>query len=134
MQYNLDKSVLIVEDDMILTVVLERYLKKLGCMVSAKAQSGEEAIDKAKEHGPDLIFMDIKLNGEIDGIEAMNKIREFSEVPVIYLTGNSDSATKERAQETQYTDYLVKPVMLPDIRNSILNLFNSSSNEESSNQ
>lgn len=128
MQYNLNKNILIVEDDMILTVVLERYLKKLGCMVAAKAQSGEEAIDKAREQDPDLIFMDIKLNGSVDGIEAMNKIREFSEVPVIYLTGNSDSATKERAKETEYADYLVKPVMLPDIQNSVLNLFSSNSN------
>ena len=124
MQHNLNKSVLIVEDDMILTVVLERYLKKLGCIVAGKAQSGEDAIDKAKEHRPDLIFMDIKLNGAVDGIEAMQHIREFSEVPVIYLTGNSDSATKERARKTLYADYLVKPVMLPDIRNSILNIFN----------
>lgn len=127
MQYNLNKDVLVVEDDMILTVVLERYLGKLGCNVKAKAQRGDEAIDKAYKIGPELIFMDIKLNGSMDGIEAMHKIREFSDVPVIYVTGNSDSATKERAEETKFADYLVKPIMLPDIEYSVFRIFNHGS-------
>ena len=66
-----------------------------------------------------MIFMDIKLNGEIDGIDAMHRIRDFSKVPVVYLTGNSDVGTRQRAQSTEYIDYLVKPVMLPDIRKVI---------------
>lgn len=109
------KNVLIVEDDMLLSLVEERLIEKMGHNVVAKVGTGKDAIDKAKELGPDIILMDIVLKGEIDGIEAMEEIRKHSNVPVVYLSGNSDRFNFERAKKTGFTDYLVKPITSNDL-------------------
>lgn len=109
------KKVLIVEDDMLLSLVEERLIEKMGHKVIGKVESGEEAIKKNRKLKPDLILMDIVLKGEIDGIQAMEKIRESSDVPVIYLSGNSDRFNYERAKKTGFTEYLVKPVSSNDL-------------------
>jgi CheY-like chemotaxis protein len=114
-----DKDVLIVEDDMIISMVLERMIIKLGHNVIDKVITGQGAIDSAFELKPDLILMDIQLKDDIDGISAMQKIREKSEVPVIYITGNSDQYNLSRAQETNFVDYLVKPIQMSHLKKSI---------------
>jgi len=103
-------NVFIVEDDMLLSMVEERLLKKLGYSVTGKAMSGEDAVPQIKSMKPDVVLMDISLNGDLDGIETMAKIRNFSSVPVIYLSGNADQLNLERAKKTQYVAYLLKPV------------------------
>lgn len=108
-------DVFIVEDDMLLSLVEERLLIKLGYTVTGKAISGEEAVPKIKSVKPDIVLMDISLNGDMDGIDTMIKIRNFSSVPVIYLSGNSDQLNLERAKKTQYVDYLVKPITEHDL-------------------
>ncbi len=109
------KNVLIVEDDMLLSLVEERLIEKMGHKVIAKVGSGKEAIEKAKELKPDIILMDIILKGDVDGIEAMEEIRKHSNVPVVYLSGNSDRFNYERAKKTGFTDYLVKPITSNDL-------------------
>ncbi|MDZ7772551.1 MAG: response regulator [Balneolaceae bacterium] len=111
-----EKKVLIVEDDMLLSMVEERLVKKLGYEVVAKATNGEDAIRHMHEQSPDVILMDIVLKGELDGIETMEQIRTQSDVPVIYLSGNSDRFNYERAKKTGFSDYLVKPITLHDLR------------------
>lgn len=113
------KNVLIVEDDMIISMVLERMIKKLGHEVVDKVITGQGAIDSAFELNPDLILMDIQLKDDIDGISAMQKIREESDVPVIYITGNSDQYNLTRAQKTNFVDYLVKPIQMSHLKKSI---------------
>lgn len=122
-----DNNVLIVEDDMLLSMVEERLVKKLGYNVIAKATSGEDAIEKTKEHRPDVILMDIILKGDMDGIETMEQIRSHSDVPVIYLSGNSDRFNFERAKKTGFSDYLVKPITLHDLRRPFEKALNGSS-------
>lgn len=116
MKFKKDQTVLIVEDDMLLSLVEERLVEQLGYRVVGKVTSGEEAIRRLEEFDPDLILMDILLNGELDGIETMEKIRSISDVPVIYLSGSSDRFIFERAKKTGFTDYLVKPVTVSDLR------------------
>lgn len=113
------KTVMIVEDDLILNLLYESYLEKLGYDAEGELVYGKTAIEVAKKIKPDLILMDISLEGEIDGIEAMSEIRKFSDVPVIYITGNSDPYHVQRAKETGYIDYLVKPIEFNDLKNSI---------------
>lgn len=103
-------TVVIVEDDMILSMVAERVVETLGFKVVAKAASGEQAIEKIKEHQPDVLLMDIFLEGSIDGIETVSRIRSFSNVPVIYVSGNSDKDHMARAKKTGYVDFLSKPI------------------------
>jgi PAS domain S-box-containing protein len=104
-----EATVLIVEDEGILAIELKKKLENLSYKVLAVASSGEEAVELAAKHKPDLILMDIVLKGEMDGIEAADKIRGLLNVPVIYLTAYSDEDTVKRAKLTEPFGYLVKP-------------------------
>lgn len=119
MSSNQKGNVLIVEDDMLLSMVEERLIKKLGYGVVGKVNNGSEAVDKAEELNPDIIVMDISLKGDMDGIETMEKIREQSNVPVIYLSGSGDRYLYERAKKTGFTDYLTKPVTTDDLESPL---------------
>ncbi len=102
-------NVLIVEDEGILAIELKETLEKLGYNVLATASTGGETIELAAMHRPDLILMDIVLKGDMDGIEAANKIRSNLKVPIIYLTAYADDETVKRAKITEPFGYLVKP-------------------------
>lgn len=115
-----NKKVLIVEDDLILNLLYESYMEKLGFETEGELVYGKTAIETAKKIDPDLILMDISLEGDMDGIEAMMEIRKFSDVPVIYITGNSDKAHHDRAKDTNYTDYLIKPIEFNELKASLL--------------
>jgi PAS domain S-box-containing protein len=103
------KQILVVEDEMITGMDIQNRLKNLGYNVPVVVSSGSEAIKKVKENNPDLVLMDINLNGEMDGVEASSKIHSFSDIPVIYLTAYSDDNTLERAKITEPYAYIVKP-------------------------
>lgn len=113
------RKVMIVEDDLILNLLYESYLERLGFETEGELVYGKTAIETAKNLNPDLIIMDISLEGEIDGIDAMLEIRKFSDVPVIYITGNSDPYHVNRAEETDYIDYLTKPIEFDDLKMAI---------------
>ena len=109
------KRVLIVEDDLIISLVTENIVTELGHEVIGKAVSGDEAIELALLHKPNLILMDIRLKGEIDGIESVKEIQEKISTSVIYLTVNSDRLNYERAQETKFIDLISKPFTKEDL-------------------
>lgn len=113
------KKVLIVEDDMIISLVVENMIKELGHIVVGKAVSGEEAIDIANIEKPDILLMDIRLKGEMDGIDTVAKIKETIDSQVIYLTGNSDRLNFERAKDTDFADLIVKPFTIGDLDKSL---------------
>lgn len=117
------KEVLIVEDDMIISMVLERMITKLGLTVVDKVIAGRQAVERARQYDPDLILMDIQLKDDIDGITAMQEIRSFSDVQVIYITGNSDQYNLSRARETEFVDYLIKPIQMNHLESSIAKAF-----------
>lgn len=102
-------KILIVEDEGIVAKDLQNRLKKFGYCVPAVAASGEQAINKAAELCPDLVLMDIRLKGDIDGIEAAQEIYTRFNIPVIYLTAYADDSTLERAKVTEPLGYLLKP-------------------------
>lgn len=112
------KKVLIVEDEMIIALLLERMVKNLNHQVVDKVTSGEEAISAAKKHHPDLILMDIRLKGEMDGIETMLRIHEMSDIPVIYISGNTDAVNQEKIKQTNYIEFLSKPITISDLSRS----------------
>lgn len=103
------ERILIAEDEGISAIDLKRKVEKLGYVVPAIASTGAEAIELASIHKPDLILMDIVLEGDIDGIEAANRIRRSLLVPIIYLTAYSDESTIKRAKATEPFGYLIKP-------------------------
>lgn len=101
---------LIVEDEYILAANLQENLEALGYRVLDIAGSAEEAIEKATILEPDLVLMDIWLQGERDGIHAAEHIWSSLQIPVIYVTGHSDTGTLERAKVTFPFGYILKPV------------------------
>lgn len=111
------KKFLIVEDDMILSMVNKKYVELLGHEVVQSVRTGLAAIEAAKKHNPDIILMDIRIEGEMDGIEAMEEIRKFSKAEVVYLTGNSEPTTKTRAEQTSMLAFCVKPISMEDLKN-----------------
>src|SRR4030095_5896701 len=100
---------LIVEDERIVAMDLQGRLKSMGYEVVGSAVSGEEAIEKAEALRPDMILMDIMLDGQLDGIQAAEIIRSRFGIPVIYLTAYADTATLERAKITEPFGYILKP-------------------------
>jgi cellulose synthase/poly-beta-1,6-N-acetylglucosamine synthase-like glycosyltransferase/CheY-like chemotaxis protein len=101
-------SVVIVEDEMITAIELKDKLLKTGFTVPAIVTSGEEAINTVAEIRPDLVLMDIVLQGDMDGIEAASRISSL-DIPVVFLTAYSDDATLQRAKSTSPYGYIIKP-------------------------
>lgn len=105
----LNVKILIVEDEEIVAFDIESTLHNLGYEVCAVVASGEEAIASACTNLPNLVLMDIKLKGTMDGIEAAAEIHKLGNIPIIYLTAYGDKNTLERAKITEPFGYLVKP-------------------------
>jgi diguanylate cyclase (GGDEF)-like protein/PAS domain S-box-containing protein len=101
--------VLLVEDEIIVALDVGQRLESLGYEVVAQASTGAEAVSNVEKHHPDLILMDIKLRGEMDGIQAATEIRQQTNVPIIYLTAFADEKTLKRARQTEASGYLIKP-------------------------
>jgi two-component system cell cycle sensor histidine kinase/response regulator CckA len=112
-------KVLIVEDEAIVACDLERRLRKAGYVVSAIASSGELALQSIEETFPDLVLMDIHLQGPSDGIAVASEVRARFHLPVIFLTAYADKATLERAKATDPYSYLVKPVSPVNLASTI---------------
>lgn len=101
--------ILIVEDESIVAMDIQRRLERMSYTVVGTASAGEEAIDAAGRLCPDLVLMDIKLKDGMDGTEAARRIRENSRVPVVFLTAYSDDATLKSASAAEPGGYVVKP-------------------------
>lgn len=102
-------SILVVEDERIVAEDIQRSLQNLGYSISATVSSGKEAVEKAGEENPDLILMDIVLKGDMDGIQAAERITSWFNIPVIYLTAYADEKRLQRAKVTEPYGYILKP-------------------------
>jgi two-component system, response regulator PdtaR len=102
-------TILVVEDEGIVAQEIKSRLEKSGYTVCAVAHDGETAVAQAEKMRPDLVLMDIRLKGGMDGIEAAGQIRERFNLPVVYLTAYTDPATLERAKVMEPFGYVVKP-------------------------
>jgi CheY-like chemotaxis protein len=101
--------ILIVEDERLVARDLELRLRRLGYTVVALVGSGFEAIQQALAHRPDLVLMDIRLQGEMDGIEAAGFIRTHLNIRVVFMSAYVDQTTLTRAQATHPAAFLTKP-------------------------
>lgn len=102
-------KILIVEDESIVAFNLQQRLAQMGYEVPAVAASGSETLNLAQTILPDLVLMDIHIDGQMDGIETASVLQQQRSVPVIYLTAYSEDATLDRARQTRPYGYLIKP-------------------------
>lgn len=112
-------SIMVVEDEIVVAMEIEEKLQAIGYDVTSICSTGEEAILAVEEQKPDLVLMDIRLDGEIDGIETAELIRKRHDLPVVYLTAYADDATLNRAKLTEPFGYLVKPFSQTELRTTI---------------
>lgn len=112
-------NVLIVEDDPIIALDLKRALTKLNYQVINAVTSGEDALAIVAQQLPDIILMDIQLDGDLDGVDTAHQISRNYAIPIIFLTSNTDTRTFNRAKLTQPHGFLSKPFRMVDITNSI---------------
>lgn len=104
---------------MILTLSLELMLKRVGIENTHRARTGEEALELVKNHPVDLIIADIYLGEGILGTKAVYIMQQTLDIPAIYITGNSDQQNREDAAQTNYIDYLVKPITSDQLYRSL---------------
>jgi CheY-like chemotaxis protein len=102
--------IVIVEDEQLIAHDLQWRVTRLGYTVVALAATGPEAIREALAHRPDLVLMDIRLRGAMDGIEAAAVIRAHLDLPVVYLSASVDAMTRARADATHPAGFLHKPL------------------------
>jgi CheY-like chemotaxis protein len=111
--------ILVVEDEAIIGMAIEEMLQSAGYSVAAVAVSATEALLAVQLSKPDLVLMDIHIRGELDGVQAANRIREEFFLPVIFVTGHADQETLERARLTEPFGFLVKPISTLSLTSSI---------------
>jgi len=102
-------TILVVEDEPLVGMELEEGLTSMGYHVPEVITKGEEVAAAMVRLSPDLILMDIRIGGSIDGIEAALRIRKVSSVPVVFLTAYNDPRTLARAAEVRPEGFLIKP-------------------------
>ena len=111
--------VLVVEDDAIVAMHLERVVRQLGYEVLDIIAAGEDAIQKADQLRPDIILMDIRLRGEMTGIEAAIQIHLTNDIPIVFLTAYADEPILQRVKFSNPYAYLTKPVRDKELQASI---------------
>ena len=112
-------KILVVEDEMIIAAKISMQLTSLGYEVTGILPRGEEAISHVEENKPDIVLLDIQLKGKLDGIETALQIQKLADIPIIYLTANSDEATFNRAKASKPYAFISKPYKQLDLQRAI---------------
>ena len=110
MNINNKLEILLVEDEILTAMVMKLDLEKGGYLVAQSVVSGEDAVSAINEIKIDVILMDIRLAGDIDGIEAAAQIQNIKEIPVIFMTGYDDAEIRAKAEALEPLAYLLKPL------------------------
>lgn len=113
---NEQTRIVVVEDEGLIALDLKNKLTEMGFIVCDLARTGLEAIEKVGIHSPDLVLMDIRLEGDMDGVAAAEQIRNRFGTPVIFLTAYADNETLARAKVTAPYGYLIKPATERELR------------------
>lgn len=112
-------NILLVEDDRITSKLIQKYILDIGYYLAGAVASGEEAVAIINTKEPDLVLMDINLEGKLDGIESAKSINSTISIPFVYITSSSDYSTIERAKEGNAYGYIIKPFNKKDLRATI---------------
>jgi len=128
------KKILIAEDEVLSAKILKAIVDREGYKVVDIIKNGDDVVQSFLKNRPDLLLMDILLQGKSDGISAVEEIRKYSDVPVIYITSFSDKPTVNRAKKTAPVEYLTKPVDSTALVHIIKNIFDNCVDNDSGNE
>lgn len=110
------KKVLVIEDDNILALFYKSLLKRMGYNVVGVIKNSNDVNEAVERLMPDILLMDVKIAGVLDGIETARHLRQNKEMPIVFTTGNSEPETMQRAKEIVNSYYLIKPIMENDLK------------------
>ncbi|WP_193367878.1 response regulator [Pelagibius marinus] len=113
-------KVLIVEDERMIAEYFKVLVESLGYDVCGIAKSADEAVRLAREEDPAMVFMDVRLVGAKDGVDAANEICRFKSVPTVYVTGSNEQETIDRIKTDHPADILIKPVLAEQIEDALI--------------
>ncbi|PZX12414.1 PAS domain S-box-containing protein [Breznakibacter xylanolyticus] len=113
------RRVLIVEDDRFISSIFKLFLSELGHEIVGRCENGEKALELCHELKPDVVLMDVHLQGDIDGIRTADRLRSELDIPVIYISGDTSTEVIERAIVSNSYGYLVKPINKKELGISI---------------
>ncbi|NQT26774.1 response regulator [candidate division KSB1 bacterium] len=116
-----DLKILIVEDEMITVLEIQQSLRQGGYQVVGYADNSEDAIRMTRNNLPELVLMDIKICGSVDGIDTAQKIKAEFDIPIIFITANSDYLHSDRLKGVDPHDIIIKPFTDFDLMSSINN-------------
>ncbi len=108
-------GIIISEDEVIIALLMERQLLRLGCRVLAKVRSGEAVLAALEKERPDLLILDIRLGGALSGIEVARKVRELSPVPIAFMTAYGSDEVRNEALSLGPIAFLEKPISEDDL-------------------
>ncbi|MBO6523451.1 MAG: response regulator [Balneolaceae bacterium] len=115
----ISKKAIIVEDNLILSILYENMMKEMVFKTVGEIRDGETAVKLIRKYAPDVIIMDIMLEGDMDGIQAAHQIRDFTTVPILFITGNSGNEHVERAKKVSNSKFLVKPISEQKLKDAV---------------
>ncbi len=101
--------ILIAEDEAISVLSMQRALTRSGYKVCELVSTGEEAVERVKQKKPDLVIMDVILNGSVNGVEAAIEIRSRSDIPIVFVTGYEEGKLIEQIKSVESSTYIIKP-------------------------
>jgi len=103
-------KILIAEDEAIFALSMQRALTRSGYDVCELVSTGEKAVEGVKREQPDLVILDVILNGSVNGLEAATQIRSGSDIPIVFITGYEEGKLIERIKSVTSSIYLIKPI------------------------
>lgn len=121
------KRVFVIEHDEITILILQKYIKRMGHSIVGTKWDSPSAIKSIKEERPDIVFTDINLPGEMDGIDIIEEVRKFSNVPIVFLTSHTLPHVKKRTEKLGNTEFLIKPFNYDELEQLVQALLYSSS-------
>lgn len=113
------RTVFIIEDNLVLSMIINRLVTSLGYKVLGDAKSGEDAIEKIKVLKPEIVLTDMRLDGIMNGIETIKNARKHTDFQAIFISGSSDDSERLKAEQVGYIEYLLKPVRKVDLANAL---------------
>ena len=125
----MNERILVVEDEAITALDLKYSLEEIGYEVIDTVDTGQDAIDIAEKKRPDVVLMDIKLKGDMEGFEAAEVISQWN-IPIIYLTANTDIKTFEQSNVKGVYGFVSKPYDLNKLNETLKNTFEKVKSEK----